>query len=301
MNREQATGYGALVLSIVLFSTVEVSSKLLGAGLPPFLLAAVRFMIAGLVLLVPACHVLRLRKTGLGWRDAAILLGLALIGVTVSIGLYHLSILYLQANIAAIIFSANPVFVVMLAPFILRERFTWQKTVAALCGLCGIIFFAVQRFDPAVCPPLGLALMTGALITFALYTVLSRRVMPRYGALVITSFAGLLGSFFLFIVSFIVEGNPLPALAACSWGGILYLSVFATAIAYWAFFFGVIEVGASKGSMFFFLKPFLASLFAWLALGEKLTSSIVIGGAFVLAGLFFAVGFPSDKKKGGIE
>ena len=297
MHREELTGYGALLLAIVLFSTVEVSSKLLGTGLPPLLLAAVRFLISGLVLLVPACQVLRLRMTRLGWQDAWIFLGLALIGVTLSIGLYHVSILYLQANIAATIFSANPVFVVMLAPFVLEEKFTWQKIAAAICGLCGIAVFASQRLDPTGCSQPGILLMTGSLITFALYTVLSRKVMPRYGALVITCFAGLIGSFFLFGISIILEGNPVPVLLTCSWWGILYLSVFATAIAYWAFFFGVIEVGASKGSMFFFLKPFLASIFAWIVLGEQITRSIVLGGLFVLAGLLFAVGIPGIRRK----
>jgi drug/metabolite transporter (DMT)-like permease len=298
VTREQTTGYIALLISITLFSTVEVSSKLLGTGLPPLLLAAVRFFLSGLVLLIPAAGILRFRVHRLGARDAAMLLGLGILGVTVSIGFYHTALLYMQANVGAIIFSANPVFVVLFAPLLLDERLTLRKVIAVLLGCLGMAVFGLRNAGEMVCTLRGLLLMGGSIITFALYTVLSRKVMPRYGALVITCVAALVGSVFLMLLSLAVEGSPVEPLLHCSWPGIIYLAVVATALAYWAYFFGIIQIGASRGALFFFLKPLLASVFAWMVLGEQVTWQVVTGALLVLAALFFALA-PSMRRISG--
>ncbi|OGV42973.1 MAG: hypothetical protein A2X46_00015 [Lentisphaerae bacterium GWF2_57_35] len=286
--KEQAAGYGALLAAIALFSTIEVASKKLGTGLPPILMAVLRFSITGLILLLPAVKTLRLRKDPLALTDFKNLLWMGSIGVALSIGLYHLAITHMQANAAAILFSANPVFVILFSPFLLKERPSWKNGAAVALGLVGIAFF-FRHSGAGRQSATGVLLMLGAEIAFALYTVLSKKFMPRYGAIVITCFAGLIGSAILLPLSLLFEGNPLPYLLHCSWPGILYLAVFATAIGYLAFFFGVVTVGASRGSLFFFLKPLLASLFAWVILGERLTPDLLTGGVFILLALIFVI------------
>ena len=124
MNRR---GLLALFAGIVLFSTIEVASKLMQigggntAGQYPFWLAYFRFIITGLILIAPALRRLRARGINLSGRDLAALAGLGLLGVTLMSSLYHLAITYLPANIAALVFSCNPVFVVLFAPLVLLQ------------------------------------------------------------------------------------------------------------------------------------------------------------------------------------
>ena len=289
VSRDQILGYASLLIAITVFSTVEVASKELGTGMPPLLLAAVRFVIAGLVLLFPAWAVFRMRSHSFSRKDWLIIFGLAVFGVSFSIGVYHLAIPRLQANVAAVVFSANPAFVVLFSPWILHEKLTLRKSLGVLSGLAGVVVFAFKGGRLDVGSLSGLMLMGVALITFALYTVLSKKVMPRFGAVVMLCLVSLIGGAMLFPVSWFLEGNPWPFLCAGSWWGILYLSVVATAVGYWTYFFGVINVGAARGSMFFFLKPAMASCFAWLFLGETITSRIVVGSVLVLLALFFAL------------
>ncbi len=286
--REQGLGFASMLLAIVLFSTVEVSSKVMIHHLPPLLLAVTRFAITGALLLIPALATLRWRQAPLTWADAGRLFLLGSVGVAASISLFNLALQHMQANVGAIVFSANPVFVILFSPWLVKEKLSWKSIAGVLMGLAGIAVF-VQQSQADRQSITGILLMLGAEIVFAFYTVLSKKYMPRYGALVITCFAGLIGSALLLPFSWIFEGPPLAHFTGISWGGLLYLSVFATAIAYAAFFFGLVTVGAARGSMFFFLKPVLASFFAWWILGERLTPPMAAGAALILGALVFAL------------
>ena len=284
-------GLSALLAGIVLFSTIEVASKMMqigggAAGHFPFWLAALRFIITGLVLFFPA--VLCLRGKAFIRHDAAILAGLGLLGVTLMSSLYHLSITFLPANVAALVFSCNPVFVVLFAPLVLPEKITTRKLGAVALCLAGI--FALARDRVSGVSPTGLLLMLTAIIIFALYTVLFKKMTPRYGALPITAFTGLVGGLCILPLALGVEGFPLMTYGTADWLGVAYLALIGTALGYFLFIYGIGHVEAGVGSMVFFLKPFLAALFAWMVLHEALTPPMLIGGAFILGGMAVALG-----------
>ena len=65
--------------------------------------------------------------------------------------------------------------------------------------------------------------------------------------------------------------------------------IIGTALGYFLFIYGIGHVEAGIGSMAFFLKPFLAALFAWMVLGESLTLPMLLGGAFILSGMAVAL------------
>ncbi len=283
-------GFLSLLAGIVLFSTIEVAAKLMQhgggiAGQYPFWLASLRFIITGLVLFVPAAHCLR--GKAFTRRDAAALAGLGLLGVTLMSSLYHLSITFLPANVAALVFSCNPVFVVFFAPLVLPEKITVRKLIAVALCLTGI--FALARDRASGVSLTGLLLMLAAIIIFAFYTVLFKKMTPRCGALPVTAFAGLAGGLCILPLALGVEGMPLAAYGLADWLGIVYLALMGTALGYFLFIYGISHVEAGIGSMAFFLKPFLAALFAWMVLDEALTFPMLIGGAFILTGMIIAL------------
>lgn len=283
-------GLLSLLVGILLFSTIEVTSKRMQldggiAGQYPFWLASLRFIITGIVLFIPA--MIQLRHHAVTMRDVGIFAGLGLLGVTCMSSLYHLSITYLPANVAALVFSCNPVFVMLLAPLFLAEKITKRKCVAVGLCLIGIGVLAGDRAQGV--SVLGLGFMLMAILIFALYTLLFKKMTPRYGALPITAFAGLIGGLFILPIALSAEGFPLLTYATVDWLGIAYLAVIGTALAYFLFIYGMGQVEASVGSMAFFLKPFLAALLAWWVLGEGLTLSMWIGGWLILGGMMVAL------------
>jgi drug/metabolite transporter (DMT)-like permease len=291
-------GAVALIAGIVLFSTIEVTAKVMQtsggnmAGQYPFWLAFFRFILTGLVLLPLA---LRGLKVPLKAKDLLAMTGLGLVGVTLMSSLFHLSLTYLPANVAALVFSCNSVFVILFAPLVLNEKITFRKLLAVALCLGGIAFLAKDHADGI--SVLGLMLMLGAIVVFAVYTLLFKIMTPRYGALPVTALASLIGALFLLPVAWVAEGMPLPDYAMADWLGIAVLSLFGTAGGYFLYIYGISHVEAGWGSMSFFLKPFLAALFAWVILGEALTVPMMISGAFILSGMAVAL-LPVRRRNG---
>lgn len=286
------TGLAALLLGVLLFSTVEVSSKLMqagggSAGNNPFWLACFRFIVTGVLMLGAARSELRRRGVVLCAKDLAVLSGIGLVGVTLMASLFHLGIVFLPANLAALIFSCNPVFVILFAALMLSEKITLRKLGAVLLCLAGVALLARDRTDSVSLN--GILLMSAAMLAFALYTVFSKKIISRYGALTITSLASLTGGLVLLPVAFLLEGVPFASYGVVDWAGMSYLAVFGTAIGYFLYIYGIGHVGAGTGSMAFFLKPFAAALFAWLILGEKFSTPEMLAGALILAGMIVAL------------
>ena len=65
----------------------------------------------------------------------------------------------------------------------------------------------------------------------------------------------------------------------------MYLSFLTTGVGYLTYFIGLSIVGASKGSMVFFLKPVLASIFAVIILKENVGFYFVLGTFLVVLGV----------------
>lgn len=286
------TGVTALILGVLLFSTVEVASKMMQqgggiAGNNPFWLACFRSIMTGLLLAGLATKSLRQRGMQLTGRDLLTLSGVGLVGVTLMSGLFHLAITYLPANIAALIFSCNPVFVVLFAAVFLSEKITLRKLSAVSICVAGIAVLACDRADGISLT--GLILMISATLAFALYTVFCKKIIPRYGALPVTAFAALIGGTMLLPIALIVEGAPFAAYGLVDWAGMFYLATFGTAMGYFLYIYGIGHVGAGLGSMAFFLKPFAAALFAWLVLDEKFSTPELVAGACILVGMVIAL------------
>lgn len=285
-------GLVALIAGVLLFSTIEVSSKLMQAqgavaGKTLFWLACLRFVGTGILLSGPARASLKQRGVQLGVRDLLTLTGVGLVGVTLMASLFHLGVARLPANIAALVYSCNPVFVVLMAAVLLHEKITRRKLTAVVLCLMGV--FVLGRNRTADVSLSGILLISGALLAFALYTVLTKKVIPRYGAPAVAAMASLTGGLVLMPIAYAVEGLPFAQYGVADWCGIAYLTVFATALGYFLYLYGIGHVGAGTGSMAFFLKPFAAAFFARIVLGEEFSSTELIAGALILSGMIIAL------------
>jgi drug/metabolite transporter (DMT)-like permease len=69
---------------------------------------------------------------------------------------------------------------------------------------------------------------------------------------------------------------------------LIYLIVVHSVICYLIFYYLLMHAPASRVSLFSYIQPVLASLFAWLLLSEPVTAAVAAGGALVTAGVWLA-------------
>jgi drug/metabolite transporter (DMT)-like permease len=188
------------------------------------------------------------------------------------------SAIYLQAT--------APLYVLLLSPWLLRERIRSKDVVFMLALAVGLGLFFVG-LDPvsatAPNPALGnlLGLISGG--TWAL-TVMGLRALGRGGEPWAPA-AAFWGNVFA-AVACLPMALPIASSRPADWLLVLYLGVFQIGIAYFLLIRGLERVQAFETSLLLLLEPVLNPLWAWLVHGERPGAwSLAAGGVILLATL----------------
>ncbi|RKX46770.1 MAG: EamA family transporter [Thermotogae bacterium] len=263
-----------LGITAFFFSTMEVVSKPLMERLDPLLLTFLRFLIGGAFLLAFS----RARP------PASILWKLALIGAVnsvVSMGILQIAVSLGSASEAATLVACNPVFVTLLAPFLLKEKLTPRKIASVLIGVLGVLTLGFGKLSG------GLPFLFGivAAFTFAFYTILLKPYSKRLGSLTATAYSSFLSIVFYLPVLLFSKVEMATILWPSDFFRLIYLSLGTTGIAYVTFFKASEIVGIVKASTVFFAKPAISMVSAALLLGERPTVFSILGSVMITLAL----------------
>ena len=280
--------YLYLFITIFFFSTLEVTGKFIGDGISPSAITIYRFFLGGLLILPFAVSEIKKKEMRLHFKDFIKLSYPGIINVTISMMLLQMAIYYGKASLTAIIVSSNPIFVAIFARYILKEKINIVRFFGIIIGLAGVVLIISADSDLQTIsrnPELGVIYACLASITFAFYTVISKRYIREYGNLTANTIAFFTGSLVLLIISVIfgLKITFTPSLKNII--SIGYLGVFVSGIAYILFFEGLKKVPTAVGSMFFFLKPAIASILAYLFFKERINLIQIIGIVVIIVGI----------------
>jgi len=272
--------------AIFIFATLEFAGKLLGSSISPFTLTAWRFLIGGMLILPFAMREAAVQSIRINWQALAVMAGLGILNVCLSMLVLQVSIGLGKATVSAIIVSMNPLFVSIFAAGLLKETPRPGQIAALISGAIGMLVLVLGEMDIGSDKyknlPLGIILAVLAALTFGLYTVLTKKSVLRYGNMLTNCVSFLCGSITLFGFNAVTAK---PLLIEPVWQNIvltLYLGIFITGIAYVLYFTAMRHLKAGEASMYFFLKPLIATLLAWKWLGERLTPAQLIALAIIV-------------------
>ncbi|TQR20597.1 DMT family transporter [Psychrobacillus vulpis] len=280
---------GSLYLSIAasIWGGMYVVVKVVVDVVPPLELVWIRYVIAFFTLLIIGI------VTKQSWRiekqDWLLIFVIGLVGNTISIVTQEVGTMLSTAQMGAIITSTTPAFMVIFARIILKERITIKKAISiifATTGVCVIVGSA--HIDSSQLG--GISLLTAAL-TWALMSVIIKRVPGHYSQIVITSYAILVAILVLtpFTFSRLPELDFVSMMNPSIWGGLVYLGVISTACGFLLWNRGLQMLNASSGGLFFFFQPIVGTFLGWLLLGEQIGLSFWIGTILIFMGVLLVI------------
>lgn len=275
--------------AIVIWSSLEVTGKLVGAAIDPFTLTAWRFIIGGMTLLPLAIRQNQDNKVKFNKSSILRIGSLGILNVCVSMLLLQLAIFYGKASLCANIVSMNPLFVTIFAALLISEPLNRIKSISLGFGILGLLIIILGEGDiRSLAYPnltLGIILAVLASLTFGLFTVLAKSSVLKYGNLATNSVSFLTGGVVLLLINLIL-GKPVffsPSMSNLAFMG--YLGLVITGLSYLLYFEGMKHISAATASAFFFLKPALASVLAFLVLHEMISLSQVFGVVLIIFSL----------------
>ncbi|MDO4518456.1 MAG: DMT family transporter, partial [Bacillota bacterium] len=268
--------YLYVVITAILFGTMEVSCKIGGLDLDPFQLTFLRFAIGGIVLLPLALVRMRSRGVRLNWGDLLRLAIVGCLGVTISMSMFQISVVMCNASTVSVLICSNPFFTMIFAHFMTSEKMNRYKGGILLIAMMGIIFmlrpWEIQEGNSL----LGMTLMIGAALFFGLYTVMGKVSQEKIGSIAQTSISFMFGSLFLLIL-LIVMDRPILEGVTSNIPIVLYTGFIVTGLGYFCYFRSIELSNASTGSFAFFLKPAIAPIIAVIVLHESILWNTVVG------------------------
>lgn len=280
--------YTTLILLSVIWGLAFAAIRLSERYLSPVNLALARWIIASACFLLLAPFFGRLR-TKLDTRDLPRFLIVAFANVVA----YHLTLYYSEENIAAgvagLLVALGPVFIMLMSRILLDERHGRSVAAALLLAFTGTLILSQGSVKSGGLVSLaGVLEAVGTAFSYALFAVLSKPLVQRYGARPITIWAGLAGTLMLLPLmsgSFFRQMERLPLQ---SWLALLYLAILSTVAGYMLFYSLVGRGSVTRLSIQLYLIPVVGVAGGVLLLGEGVTPYTIAGGVLLLSSVALA-------------
>ena len=283
--------YVFLILATLFWAGNFTFGRVLSEALPPFGINLIRWSIA-CVLLVP----LALAREGRIVRPAPglwpALLVMSVAGVLLFQALVYLSLQFTTSVNAALIAATTPIMTLLIAAAVGADSLTGRRVIGAVLSLGGVAWIVSRGSLGAL---LGLSVNRGDLIMvlaaflWAVYTVLSQRVLRTLSPLAMTTTTALLALPFLALIGgYELWTRPIGAITPITVLGLLYVGIVASVAAFLCWNAGIGGVGAARGAVFLNLIPLFTASMAVPLLGERLGAAQLLGGLLIVLGVTLA-------------
>jgi len=281
-----ALGAAAAVLYVFLWATAFVPSRVLARGAPPLGILAIRFLIAGGILLAIAAALrMPIPRDGRTWLRLFVL-GLG--GNALYLGMTYVALRHLSAGMGSIIASTNPLILALLAPSLLGEPLTRRKLIGLVLGFSGVVLAMHARAGSQTARLQDVMLALGGVLAFVFSNIAYKRMSERPHPLVLNGGQLLCAGILLIPAALALEGVPHVIWTAPLVWSLVYL-VLALSVGASMLWFWILQHGeASRVSAYFFLTPAFGLLLAAILLNEQLTPMDGASLAVIGTGLWLA-------------
>jgi drug/metabolite transporter (DMT)-like permease len=253
---------------------------------PPFLLAAMRFAVAGLVLYLWMLLKGERNPTAREWGSATLL---AAVIFACDYGLLFWAEQRVPSGLAAVMLATIPAFMALAEIIILRtQKLTARLVIALSIGFCGVAVLVVRQLNLGGEPinrAGAVALVIGA-ISWSLASALAKKLSLPPSKVMSSGAQMLVGGVLLAIVAAIsgeFQAFHPAAVSTKAWLALLYLIVAGSIVGFTAYVWLLHYYSPTKVGTYAYVNPVVAVLLGYFAGGEPLGERTIVGSTCVLA------------------
>ncbi|WP_087064707.1 DMT family transporter [Intestinibacillus massiliensis] len=283
-----ASGHIAALVTILIWGTTFISTKVLLRVFTPIEILFIRFAVGYLALWCVCPRRLRVAERRQEWYFAAA----GLCGVTLYYLFENIALTYTLASNVGVIISIAPFFTAIFSCLFLHDRRPTARffvgLLVAVAGICMISFGseAALRLNP-----LGDILAVMAAVIWAAFFTITKKISGfGYNTIQTTRRTFFYGLVFMLpvlaVMGFRVE--PAQMYSASVILNLLFLGLGASALCFVTWNFAVKILGSVRTSVYIYMVPVITAVTSAVILHEKLGAAAVVGILLTLAGLFLS-------------
>ncbi|MBI4427761.1 MAG: DMT family transporter [Ignavibacteriales bacterium] len=277
--------YLALLVQILVSGGTHIVAKAVVGKVDPAIILFLRTIIS--VSAMTTIFFLRGKRLRIDRGDWGLFLLVGFLGVPINQYLYLYGMKFTTAANGALLYAATPSFVLLLSHFFLREKITGLKTCGialAFIGISIVIFEKGVSFSSEY--TFGNLMILIAVIAWAFFTILGKKLIVTYGALSTTTGMMICGTgLFLPFGIYFSAAFPFSELNAGDWMGIVYLSLGTSVLGYLLWYYALSRIDTAKVAVFSNGQPIVATILAMIFLDYTITGEFVVGCLMTIAGV----------------
>ncbi len=288
MDRKHITAYIEVIFAVIVWGASFIATKLALRDLNPVTVVWLRFTI-GVIILGVAARIRHQVSFPLkqDWLYFALL---GFLGVTFHQWLQSTGLQTVQASTTAWVVATTPIFIAILSWIFLRERLAWLQVIGIILGALGVLIVVSNGnisalFTGNFGTPGDVLILVSA-VNWAVFSILSGRGLKKYQPTQMMFYVMAIGWLFTTVL-FLFDGGvkDIGNLTWTSFGGICFLGIFCSGLAYIAWYDGLQALPATQIGVFLNIEPLVAVMVAWPILHESILFITLAGGAIILLGV----------------
>ncbi len=255
-----------------------------GAGFTPFMLGAMRALVAGAMMIAWAAMLKQRLRPSRG--ELIVLAGSGVLLWVGGNGLVMFGEQRADSGLAALIIASTPLFTAVIEAVVRRKPPTLRLVGALLIGLAGLGVLGYPVLRSGVhADTFSILALFGASLSWSAGSVWQSLRRPQLSAQASSGYQLLAGGIG-FVLMAILTGEPLPTPTPAAWGAWAYLVIFGSVIGFTSFVQVLRLLPIRLAMTYSYVNPIIAVLLGWMILGEQITGWTVAGAVLVLLGVW---------------
>lgn len=273
------------ILFAALWASASAATKFGVQVAHPFILANVRFFIAGGGMLLFAYGIKRYPNgwpTAIEWKRLTIF---AFLNTTLYLGAYVLAMEQVAAGIGSLSTATNPLFISVMSAIWLRRPLRWVEGMGLLLGLTGVAVATYPLLQDSYSTAQGLLILLASMVSASVATVYYAQFQWRLPNLVINGWQVFIGGLLLLPLTLFTADFAHSQLNKTFWFSVFWLIVPVSVIALQLWFY-LVRQDTVRASLWLFLCPIFGFAYSSILLDEPITSYTYVGTILVIGGLW---------------
>ena len=272
----------------IIWGSTYLFNKIAVTEVPPLYLGTIRFLTAGMLIMIIAKSMkISIKLTKRQFINSIIA---AFLFLVYGNGVFVWALKYVDSGFAALLASTQPLFVLFLLRLIDGKKMQKKSIIGVLLGMLGMYLLVSQKeISTSEGSVLGIFMILTCVLSWSYGSVfVSKADLPK-NYLVSTGYQMLIAGVLLGISSFAFKEIWVSPL---NWeyktqGSVIFLIVFGGIVAFTAFNYLLKVVSPEKVATSAYVNPIIALILGWNLLGEELTKQSIIASIVLLTGVYF--------------
>lgn len=287
----------------IVWGTTFLSIRVAVETIPAWFVAGIRQFLAAIIMFL----ILTYRKEfkWIGWTNLKYQFIFSLLMLVIANGMTTVAEEEVTSSLTSLISACSPILVFFGSLALGLQKFSWRAFAGVVLCFSGILFIFWDGINDLKNPDyaLGILFLFIAIAGWASGTIFTKKLNLHSGNISLNLFyqflfAGIIQIIFAFLFS---DDYNFGNWSLQSISAMLYLSIFGSVAAFFAFHYALTKVSPVQVSILAYINTVISIFLSWLILDEKISAKFIIAAVLIIVGVFVINYNPAMFKKQKIE